>query len=143
MISRNLTGSRSGIPVPFRRTVLGVNPTGTPPATLTPTPLADGVQALGVQPWLPTMTLDDRFGRGIGLNPEPGTEELYRFEECIRCFGGQSPWDPLIAVRWPERGTSALARVVGVSYQLESMVDAEAKAALAALFEYELGVLSP
>jgi hypothetical protein len=143
LISRNLTGGAYADLNYFRQNVLGVNPTGNPPTALIPVQAAVGVQAIGSQPWLPPMTLVDRLGRGIGLNPLAGSEALYQFEECVRCFGNRPPWDPIIGLRRPERATSAHARVVGLSFQLEAMDQDEAWNVLAAILEHELGVDVP
>lgn len=143
LVSRNLSGGAFPELNYFRQNILGVNPTGNPPTTLAPVAAAIGAQALGAEPWLPAMTLADQAGRGIGLTPLAGTAALYQFEECVRCFGNRPPWDPIIAIRRPARSISALARVVGVSFQLEAMNHGEARAALAALLTHELGVAAP
>jgi hypothetical protein len=143
MVSRNLTGSNSGLPFYFRQTVLGVSPTGAPASALEPEASAIGVQALGAVPGLPPMTLVSTQGRGVGLSLLDGSEELYRFEECLRCFGRRPPFDPIIAARRPARDVEALARVVGVSFQLEFMDPDEVAAALAAILADELGVPAP
>lgn len=143
MISRNLTGSSSSLPYYFRQSVLGISPTGSPASSLEPASSAIGAQAFGAQPHLPPMTLTATQGRGIGLDLLAGTEELYRFEECLRCFGRRPPWDPIIAARRPDRETAALARAVGISFELPLMDQAEAHAALAAILEQELGVSAP
>jgi len=85
----------------------------------------------------------DRNGRGIGLNPLGGTQALYQFEECVRCFGNRPPWDPIIAIRRPGRDISDLARIVGFSFQLEAMDRDEAWDALDAVLQHELGVSVP
>ena len=143
MISRNLTGASSGLPYYFRQAVIGVSPAGLPASAMEPTSAALGAQALGAQAWLPAMTLESRTARGIGLEPLTGSEVLYQFEECRSCFGRRPPYDPIIGVRRPDRATSELARTVGISFQLEYMNQTEAQAALAAIFEYELGVTAP
>jgi hypothetical protein len=143
MISRNLTGAASGLPYYFRQTVIGISPSGQPQSMLEPENSAIGAQALGAQEWLPPMTLESRSARGMGLDLLDGTEELYRFEECFRCFGRRPPFDPVIAVRRPDRATAELARTVGVSFQLEFMEQDEARAALLAIIEHELGVTAP
>ncbi len=155
LISGNLTGASSDIPYYFRQAVLGVSPTGAPESPLEPIDYAFGAPVLGAQTWLPTMTLANLNSRGIGLSPVPGTEELYRFEECKDpddpddpwdddgCFGLRPPYDPLIGVRRPQRSIQDLATVVGVSYHFEHMNYDEAMAALAAIFEFELGVSRP
>ncbi len=143
MISRNLTGSASQLPFYFRQTLLGISPTGSPASMLEPENSAIGVQALGAQPHLPPMTLISTQGRGMGLTLLEGTEELYRFEECLRCFGRRPPWDPIVAARRPDRATSALASAVGVSFQLDAMDPEGAYAALAAILAEELGVSAP
>ncbi|HOX26130.1 MAG TPA: hypothetical protein PLL30_08795 [Candidatus Krumholzibacteria bacterium] len=143
MISRNLTGTASGLTPYFRQTVLGVSPSGRPQTQMVPAASAVGAPALGTASWLPTMTIENRTGRGIGLSPLEQTEVLYQFAECIRCFGSREPHDPIIGVRRPDRATSEFARVAGFSFQLETMVQAEARAALAAVLQYELGVTAP
>jgi hypothetical protein len=143
LISQNLTGSDSDIPIPFRQEVLGVRRESDPPSTLEPTSSAVGARLLGAQPWLPALTFANLGSRGVGLDPLPGTEELYRFEECVGCFGPRPPYDPLIGVRRPDRDTSELARVVGFSYHLSDFDPVEARAALAAVFAHELGVERP
>jgi hypothetical protein len=77
------------------------------------------------------------------MSPLEGTEVLYQMEECPRCYSGRRPWDPVVAVRRPERTTEAFARTVSISVQLEYWTPAEANAALAAVLTEELGVLQP
>jgi len=143
MISRNLTGSASDLPYYFRQTVIGVSPTGSPASQLEPESGAVGAVAVGARPHLPPMTLASTQARGMGLDLLAGTEELYRFEECFRCFGRRPPWDPIIAVRRPGRDTAELASAVGVSFELHHMDPEEARAALAAILAEELGVDAP
>lgn len=147
MISRSLVGTQSGLSPYFRQTMFGINPTGDPPNELQPTALALGLEALGAEPHLPTMVLDDRFGRGRGIqmryDETDAYDELYRFEESVRVFSGQgnNVWAPLIAVRRPMRtAENNRADTVGVSFELHAMEQAGAYAALAAMFEHELQV---
>jgi hypothetical protein len=152
MISRNLTGTDSGISTYFRQEIFGVNPAADPAPELRPR--TAGMPILGQDGHLPDMTLQTILGRGRGMKPrfdEPDTayDELYRFEECARCFFSQpvtSPptyWSPLIGVRRPQRAVQPLASAVGFSFELHVMQQAGAYAALAAVFEHELGLVAP
>lgn len=154
MVSRNLTGAASLIGTYFRQNVFGIHPTAEPPSELRPTALGAGMDVLGLEPYLPTMNLQSQLGRGRGLKPrydEPTTayDELYRFEDCYRCFQGQPApppggvFMPLIAVRRPQRVVQTYAQAVGFSFELHAMAPAGAYAALAAVLEHELGVAAP
>ena len=59
-------------------------------------------------------------------------EVLYQMEQCIpggllllRNRRRPTPYDPIVAVRSPDRSTSRLARAVGISLQLEYFDTAE------------------
>jgi len=140
IVSSVLTGSLSGLPPVFTLGVLGVSPTGNPASALT---MTAGRQALGQVAGLPAMTSIASAGRGIGLLPEAGTEILYRMEECLRCYSNRPPFDPIMAVRRPERTVEPLARVVGFSMQLEYFDQTEVLSALNAVLDNEMGVISP
>ncbi len=143
MVSRALTGNSGDLPAPFLQTVLGIKSTGDPLTDLAPGNSAVGKQALGQAAWLPPMTLAGTTGRGVGLDLLAGTEAIYQFEECIRCYSTRPRWDPIIVARRPLRDLQMYASTVSVSFQLETMDHDEALAALAALFANELGVTQP
>jgi hypothetical protein len=77
MISRNLTGSTSGIPNPFRQSVFGINPASDPAPQLSPKPAAVGLEILGAEPYLPTMAIANIFGRGRGLQMRFDQDDAY------------------------------------------------------------------
>jgi len=143
IISKNLTGASTGLSAYFIRNVMGVNTAGRPVTAMVPSNLALDAEALGTADWLPPLVVDSRRGRGMGLDPLVGTEILYQFPECIRCFGSRDPWDPIIGVRVPARDVDALANTLGLSFQLEYLEEEGVYQALSGIFEYELGVPSP
>jgi hypothetical protein len=143
LISRALTGGGSTLPNYFRQTILGIGVTASPPNELVPEASAVGATASSPAAWLPDLTLETRSARGVGLTLQNGTEVLYRFDPCTRCFGNRPPWDPIIAFRRPLRAQSALARVVGFSFDLEYMQRAGALSALDGVLTHELGVTPP
>lgn len=150
MISRNLTGSTSDIPAPFRQRVFGISPSADPAPELWPSNSTLQLDIQGAEPYLPTLGLQTVFGRGRGLQPRYDEPEpydaLYRFEPCFRCWNNQPPaaeWAPLIAVRRPKRDDQRFATAIGISYEMHTMQRAGVVAALEALFTYDLGVLAP
>ncbi|MEN8007725.1 MAG: hypothetical protein ABFS42_11965 [Candidatus Krumholzibacteriota bacterium] len=149
LISRILTGSRAGLSNPFRENVLGININASPAAALN---MPIGPQALGLQPHLPVMTstrgsTDGGVGLMIQDPANPVGEFLYQMEECGECYGTPrrpaNPPDPFVAVRSPLRNVDALARIVGISLQLDDFDQAEVFAALDAILELEMGVTGP
>jgi len=152
MISRNLTGTDSGLPNPFRQAVFGISPSADPAPQLAPKTFALGLEALGAVPHLPNMALQTIHGRGRGLQMAYGMEdafdELYRFEAVSdRRYWNSMPngvtWAPLIAVRRPQRVQQELASAVGFSYELHTMERTGVVNALRAVMTFELGVLEP
>lgn len=151
MISRNLTGSTSDIPNPFRQAVFGINPASDPAPQLSPKPAAVGLEILGAEPYLPTMAIANIFGRGRGLqmrfDQDDAYDELYRFTEANRIYwnslSGNGTWAPLIGVRRPQRVQQELASAVGFSYELHTLQRDGVVAALAAVLEHDLGVSIP
>ena len=117
-----------------------------------------GPQALGLQPHLPAVTSTrGSTSGGIGLqlfdnpndDPDLGfiSELLYQMEECGECYGTPrrpaNPPDPFVAVRWPLRSVSPQAGIVGISLQLDDFEQTEVFAALNAILEFELGMVTP
>jgi hypothetical protein len=143
IVSRALTGGGSTLPNYFRQNILGVGVTASPPNELIPEASAVGAVASGSAAWLPDLTLQSRTARGVGLTLQAGTEELYRFDPCNRCFGNRPPWNPIIACRRPLRAQAPLARVVAFSFDLEYMERAGVLSALAGIMANELGVTPP
>jgi hypothetical protein len=143
IVSRALTGGGSTLPNYFRQTILGVGVSASPPNELVPEASAVGAVASGSVAWLPDLTLESRSARGVGLTLQNGTDVLYRFDPCTRCFGNRPPWDPIIAFRRPARAQSTLARIVGFSFDLEYMERTATLAALEAIMTQELGVTPP
>jgi hypothetical protein len=143
LVSRALTGSNSGLPNAFRGNVLGIAVVASPVADLVPVAAALGAEAVSPVTTLPPLTLESLAARGVGLALLAGSEVLYRFESCNRCFGIRPPWDPIISYRRPLRATSEFARVVGISFDLEYMGREATLEALAQIMENELGVARP
>ncbi len=144
--SSALTGS-VGLPATFHQKILGIGTTGSPPQSLL---LVGGNQALGEVVGLPALTSLTSTARGIGLNVLSGSEALYRMEYCEtarlqNCYNVRAPepFDPIMAVRRPDRQTSPLASAVGFSMQLENFSRAEVIAALTIILDTELGVPAP
>jgi hypothetical protein len=150
LISRTLVGSQTKLSNPFLQQTLGVNPSADPQTALN---LEIGHTALGLETYLPAVTsAKTAAGNGNGIklyDQDSGTEvvfvtdNLYRMEECSRCYGSRPPFDPVIAVRSPRRVDSPLAHIVGISVQLDDFERDQAFAALAAILEFELGVGGP
>jgi hypothetical protein len=143
VVSRVLTGGNSGLPNHFRTNVLGIGVSASPVSELVPAASAVGAEALSGVAWLPSVTLESRSARGFGLVLNAGSEVLYQFELCDRCFGSRQPYDPIIAFRRPSRAESEYAKVVGFSFDWEYMQRAAAVEALAGLLVHELGVPQP
>lgn len=141
LISKQITNSTAGLSAPFVQQVVGVSPTSSPQGEIMQ---PEGKQALPVFPHLPALTIEDDFASGSGLVPLAGTEILYRMEECPRCYNERRPpWDPIVAVRWPETAVDPLARAVTFSLQLEYYNAAEVGQALSQVFRVDLGVSAP
>jgi len=144
MVSRVLSGTRTGLGHPFLQEIVGVSPTGAPPSQLRMQP---DKQALGLAAHLPaatsTRTSNDA---GIGLKILDGADNeiLYRMEECRECYGDPRrpapPFDPIVAVRAPSRATRAEAWMVGISLQFDEFVKTEVFAVLDAVITVEMGV---
>ena len=84
----------------------------------------------------------------MGLLPSINTgdldgESLYQMEYCQRCYSVRPPYDPLVAMRWPERASQAEASTVTIALQLEYFVQEEAWAVLSAILNDEMGVSAP
>ncbi len=141
LVSKVMAGSTTGLPPSFILGVLGVSPTGDPaPALLLPT----GKQALGQLSGMLPMTTISPQGKGIGLKLLAGTEILYRMEECSGCYGSRRPpFDPVVAVRRPERATSAFAAVVSFGLQLEYFDETQVINALRVILDDEMGLVAP
>ncbi len=141
LITKAVAGGVSRLPIVFVQEVLGISPTPAPPSEFGG---IDGQQALGELPSLPTMTVVGNDVLGLGIVPLAGSETLYRMEYCEDCYGDprrpRPPFDPVVAVRNPERGVSQFADVVTVSLLLDKFDPDEARAALVALLDEELGV---
>lgn len=140
MVSKVLTGSQTRLSATFIQNVIGVSPTGDPAPALD---MIAGRQALGQVSALPAITSITSAGKGIGLRILPDTEILYRMEFCRSCYNRRPPYDPVMAVRRPARDIAPWAAAVGFSMQLEYFDNTEVMAALNAVFDSELGVLSP
>ncbi len=93
--------------------------------------------------YLPGMTGNNNFGAGRGMIPLTGTEELYRMEECMRCYSVRPPFDPVVGVRRPARDTDPLAGVVTFSVSLEYFDHAQVMDVLTQVLEQEMGVTLP
>lgn len=149
LISRVLTGSRTGLSNPFRENILGIKIKGSPEAPLA---MPAGPMAFGLYPHLPAMTASRAStDGGIGLTLQDSGEGperlLYQMEECGECYGTPRrpaiPPDPYVGVRAPARDLEPLARIVGISLQLDDFEQAQVFPALDALLEIELGVILP
>jgi len=141
LISKAITGSTSEISAAFRQNVMGFSPTGSPAPALK---LIAGKKALGQVAGLPDLRSFTSSARGIGLKLLAGTEQLYRMEECLRCYTDRDPpFDPIVAARRPLQEVDPLARFVGVSIQLEFFDRPEVLIALDHLLNVEMGVSTP
>jgi hypothetical protein len=140
LVSRAVTGAYSDLPYGFIQTVLGVSPTASPPNIFY---VPAGNVAEGQQAWLPDLASAYNYAGTIGLQTLTGTEPLYRLEYCRTCYDTRPPYDPVIAVRRPERSVDPQATVVVISTQLEYYDRAQTLAALRALLTAELGVSLP
>ncbi len=162
LISRILTGTRTGLSNPFRENTLGIKVKAQPEWALNMPP---GPQALGLQPDLPGMTSTrGSTDGGVGLQlfdaDFPTSEFLYEMESCgeygtdgkfYSCYCGGlrclpiDPNDqtPFVAVRSPLRSVDPLAEIVGISLQLDDFDPAEVYPALNAIMQFELGVPGP
>lgn len=152
LISKILTGARTGLSNPFRENILGINIKGSPEAPLA---MPVGPQALGLQSYLPVMSsLREATEGGIGLqlhlNGEGNaqSEFLYQMEDCGECYGTPrrpaNPSDPFVAVRSVVPPIEdSLADIVGISLQLDDFDPDEVYPALDAILEFELGVITP
>ncbi len=141
IITKAVAGGVSRLPVVFIQDVLGISPT---PAPTSEFGGISGMQALGELPDLPTITAEGNGVIGLGIVPLAGTEALYRMEYCEDCYGDprrpRPPFDPIVAVRVPDRSAAEFADVVTVSLLLDQFVPAEAEAFLVAILDNELGV---
>ena len=152
LVSRILTGSRTGLSNPFRENILGINIKGSPEAALA---MPAGPQALGLLSYLPVMTaVRQSTEGGVGLQLFAGSdgnffsEFLYQMEECGECYGSDRrpaiPPDPFVAVRSPIRtADTRFADIVGISLQLDDFDPVEVYPALDAILEFDLGVNTP
>ncbi len=140
LVSRAVTGAYSDLPYGFIQSVLGVSPTAAPPNVFY---VPAGNVAEGLQAWLPDLASAYNYAGTIGLQALTGTEPLYRLEYCRTCYDTREPFDPVIAVRRPERSVEPRADVVVVSTQLEYYDRPQTLAALRALLTAELGVTLP
>ncbi len=140
MVSRVLTGSQTRLSSTFIQNIIGISPTGDPAPELN---LIAGRQALGQVAGLPDIASITSSAKGIGLRTLAGTDVLYRMENCPRCYNRRPPYDPVMAVRRPDRATSPLASTVGFSMQLELFDNTAVIAALNAVLDTELGVSAP
>lgn len=146
IISRILTGSVTALSNPFRENILGININASPDAALV---MPAGPQALGLQPYLPAMTSTrGTQNGGVGLQVHdpvtPISEFIYQMEECGECYGTPRrpaiPPDPFVGVRAPLRVDDPVARVVGISLQLDDFDPTDVFPALDAILDFELGV---
>jgi hypothetical protein len=159
IVSRILTGSQSGLSIPFISNTLGLKTKGVPEAPLY---MPAGQQALGLASHLPAMTSlfdsgEGQGGLGLALNdPDlPIADYLFQMELCVdpgdnsscycsgrRCaaVSPDNPGDPYVGVRSPTREENRFARIVGISIQLDDFEPTEVYPALDSVIEYELGV---
>lgn len=142
MISRMVcAGGTAGPSGVFIGNILGINATTSAPVDQINSFSGHAALPQGGGAYLPSMTGNNNFGSGRGMNPLAGTEELYRMENCIRCYGtARPPFDPLVGVRRPERSTDPLASVVVFSVQLEYFDHGEVTDALTQILTDEMGV---
>ncbi len=141
LITKAVAGSASRLPAVFVQSVLGITPSPAPPSEFGG---IAGMKALGEASYLPDLTAVGNGVLGLGIVPLNGSDILYRMEYCENCYGDprrpRPPFDPVVAVRKPERAVSGFAQVVTVSLMLDQFDPVEAKAGLAALLDNELGV---
>lgn len=168
LISRILTGTRTGISNPFLENTLGINVKGAPESSLK---MPEGPQALGLQPYLLPMTSTRGSGEGgIGMQLyldatlQPISEFIYQMEYCetieldrlgnetiVSCYCSsrcgpstpEAPWEPYVGVRSPLRSVEPFASIVGLSLQLDDFDPVDVYPALDAIIQFELGVTGP
>ena len=147
VVSKGLVGQPNGLTNVFLQAVVGISPT---PAPATPLYLPTGKTAQhqgGVLPDMITTRTVSSAGVGLSRLSTFDNEALYRMEYC-QCYGVPPrppglPYDPIVGVRVPARGTSALARFVGLSVQLDAFDAAQVTSVLGAILSSELGVNAP
>ena len=138
MVCAEGTSGPNGV---FIGSILGISAASSDPVSQINSFSGHTALSQGAGSYLPGMTGWNDFGSGRGMIPLSGTEELYRMEECFRCYGSPRPsFDPLVGVRRPERGTDPLASVVVFSVQLEYFDSDQVQAALSLVLTDEMGV---
>lgn len=146
-VSKGLVGQTNGLSNPFLQTVVGLSPTASPAISLN-IPLGKvALHQSGALPDMAAWRVASNAGVGLARLSSANNEALYRMESC-QCYGVPPrpplpPYDPIIGVRMPKRTTSALARFVGLSVQLDHFETGQVTAVLEGILESELGVVTP
>ncbi len=140
LISQKMIGAETNLPFAFIQTVLGVSPTAAPANYFF---IPSGRNALGLQAHLPDITTASSFAGGVGVQALAGTEVIYQMEYCRTCYGNRPPFDPYVGFRRPERSVDPVARMVGLTLQLEYFEHTQASATLRAVLTDEMGVMAP
>jgi hypothetical protein len=140
LASQKIVGSQTNLPFAFIQGELGISPTAAPANYFF---VPAGQQALGQQDHLVDIRAATSYGGGSGLQPLGGTEVLYQMEYCRTCYGNRPPFDPIVAVRKPDRITAPLASIVTITIQLEQFEPTTVFPALQAVMADELGVTLP
>ncbi len=148
LVSKIVAGyGTDGLSIAFGSNVLGINASAGLPVGILQNFGGRATESQGGGSYLPGFTGLYSIGQGTGLdileNLDSPSEELYRMEYCVRCYGPSAPpFDPVIALRRPHRDVDPLARVVCFSLQLEYFNNAQVITALEQVLTDEMGVVA-
>lgn len=144
--SRGFVGQTNGLAVAFLQSVVGVSPTSSPPSALRYPVDKVAIHQSGALADMTTARTVTSGGQGLARLSTVDNEILYRMEYCT-CYGDPrrplAPYDPIVGIRVPSRATSAQARMVGLSLQLENFNPAHVSNVLWGILTTELGVVTP
>jgi|GEM_PF-2241207 len=102
--------------------------------------LPAGSTALSLGPDLPDLVASVDVIATTGLRPLAETEILHRLEYCVRCYGNvRPPFDPVVAVRTPDRAVAPFARTVTLTVPLHQMLNG--RITLETLLTYHMGIV--
>ncbi len=140
LVSAGVIGGSQQLPPGFVTGVLGIGRTPTQPQFAIP----QDKSAVAQRPGLPDLHFTNSLSRGVGLQPQAGSEVLYQMEYYMFWSPTRRPpYEPVVAVRRPDAATSPRASAVTLALQLEYVQEADRIAALRALLGDELGVPLP
>ncbi len=148
-VSRGFVGQSNGLTVAFLQAVVGVSPTSSPA-----TPLRYPIDKAAIHQsgsLFDMVTAKTVTSGGQGLAPlsawiaDGRNEILYRMESCT-CYGDPRrplpPYDPVVGIRVPSHATSSVARMVGLSLQLDNFNPAHVSNVIYSILTTELGVVA-